>query len=137
MPEPRVMSVWPILHYADTEAALRYLRDALGFRETLVARDDRDQIVHVELRWPEGGAVVFGSTRHTDGVHAQLRPGSSACYVPTKDVDAVYQRARRAQATIIQTPHDTQFGSGVPTRAFTTQDPEGNLWTFGSYRGPD
>jgi uncharacterized glyoxalase superfamily protein PhnB len=135
MSERHVTSVWPILHYVDTEAALRYLRDALGFREALITRDDHDQIMHAELRWPEGGIVVFGSTRHTDGVHGQLKPGSGACYVTTDDVDAVYERARRADATIIQAPHDTQFGSGVPTRAFTTRDPEGNLWTFGTYTG--
>jgi uncharacterized glyoxalase superfamily protein PhnB len=27
--------------------------------------------------------------------------------------------------------HDTDYGS----HTFTTRDPEGNLWTFGTYRG--
>lgn len=31
--------------------------------------------------------------------------------------------------------HETMFGSGVATHAFTARDPEGNLWTFGTYRG--
>jgi uncharacterized glyoxalase superfamily protein PhnB len=92
-------------------------------------------VVHAELRWPEGGAVVLGATKHTGGVHAGMRPGTSASYVVTDDVEAVYRRAVAADADIVEPPHETQFGSGVPTRAFTARDPEGYLWTFGTYRG--
>ncbi|MQA92972.1 MAG: glyoxalase, partial [Gemmatimonas sp.] len=73
--------------------------------------------------------------KHGDGVHAQMRAGTSACYVVTDDVDAVYQRAVDANAEIVERPHETVFGSGVPTRAFTARDPEGNLWSFGTYHG--
>lgn len=131
-PEP---TVWPVLHYDDTAAALRFLADAFGFREALVTSDDQGEVVHAELRWPDGGAVVFGSTKHIDGVHGQMRAGASAAYVVAHDVDAIHQRALRASAEIVEPPHDTKFGSGVRTRAFTAQDPEGNLWTFGTYRG--
>jgi uncharacterized glyoxalase superfamily protein PhnB len=131
-PEP---TVWPVLHYDDTDRALRFLVEAFGFREALSARDADGDLVHVEVRWAAGGAVVFGSTKHTGGVHGALPPGASASYVVTDDVDAVYERARRAGAEVVQAPHETVFGSGVPTRAFTARDPEGNLWTFGTYRG--
>ncbi|WP_457134601.1 hypothetical protein [Mycobacteroides abscessus] len=47
-------SVWPILHYKDTETALRYLVDVLGFDEIVTGRDETGQLVHVELSWPEG-----------------------------------------------------------------------------------
>lgn len=132
MPEP---TVWPILHYDDTAAARRFLTEAFGFREALAVPDEYGGYVHVELRWPQGGAVVFGSTRHTGGVHGGIRPGTGASYVVADDVDAVYKRAVANDADIVESPHDTQFGSGVATRAFTARDPEGNLWTFGTYRG--
>jgi uncharacterized glyoxalase superfamily protein PhnB len=132
VPEP---TVWPVLHYDDTARALRFLVEAFGFRKALAVQDDQGEVVHAELRWPGGGAVVFGSTKHTESVHGGMKPGASASYVVADDVDAVYERAVAAKAEIVQQPHDTTFGSGVATRAFTARDPEGNLWTFGTYRG--
>jgi uncharacterized glyoxalase superfamily protein PhnB len=132
VPEP---TVWPVLHYDDTTAALRFLVDAFGFRAALVVPDGDGEVIHAEMRWPAGGAVVFGSTKHVDSVHGQMRAGTSASYVVTDDVDAVFERALGANAEIVEQPHETVFGSGVPTRAFTARDPEGNLWTFGTYRG--
>ncbi|ASU80357.1 glyoxalase [Actinopolyspora erythraea] len=137
MPDKPVSSVWPILHYDDTRAALRFLVDVLGFHEVLAVPDDEGDIVHAELRWPGGGALVFGSTKHTDGVHARMRAGSGAVYVATENVDAVHSRVRRARGDVVVAPHDTEFGSGTGSYAFTVRDPEGNLWTFGTYRGPE
>ncbi|HZZ48268.1 MAG TPA: VOC family protein [Pseudonocardia sp.] len=132
--DPRI-TVWPVLHYDDTENALNFLVTVLGFREAVVARDDRGQIVHAELRWPEGGTILFGSAEHTDSVHGRMRPGQGAMYVPTRDVDAVHDRARGAGADITGPPGTTRFGSGVEAYAFTLRDPEAFLWTFGTYTG--
>ncbi|GAU66951.1 hypothetical protein SSP35_04_00300 [Streptomyces sp. NBRC 110611] len=128
-------SVWPVLHYDDTGTALRFLVDVLGFVEVVAAPDEHGGIGHAELRWPGGGALVFGSTRHTDSVHGRMRAGTSAVYVVADDVDAVHQRVREAGGEILEPPHDTEFGSGARAYAFTVRDPEGNLWTFGTYRG--
>jgi uncharacterized glyoxalase superfamily protein PhnB len=128
-------TVWPVLHYDDTATALRFLVEAFGFRPALVVDDDVGEPIHAELRWLGGGAIVFGSTKHTDSVHGGMRAGTSASYVATDDVDAVFDRAAAANAEIVESPHETAFGSGVRTRAFTARDPEGNLWTFGTYRG--
>lgn len=127
--------MWPILHYDDTEAALRFLTTVVGFEAVLVARDDHGAIAHCELRWPEGGSVLFGSAAHSDSVHASMRPSSAAMYVPTADVDAIAGRARDAEADLVNEPADTTFGSGDTARAFTLRDHEGYLWTFGTYRG--
>ncbi len=126
-------SLWPIVHYDDTEAARGFLVDVLGFREAVVVRDDVDDTVHAELRWPGGGALLFGGTKHADGVHAGLR--AAALYVVTEDVDAVHDRAVRAGADVVEQPHATEFAAGGPTYACTLRDTEGNLWTFGTYRG--
>jgi uncharacterized glyoxalase superfamily protein PhnB len=128
-------TIWPVLHYDDTNAALDFLVEAFGFEAALAVRDEDGQVVHAEMRWPAGGALVFGSTRHTDSVHGEMSAGTSACYVVTDDPDAVFDRATAADAEVVERPHETAFGSGVPTRAFSARDPEGNLWTFGSYRG--
>jgi len=119
-------TVWPALQYDDAKSAIRLISDVFGFRETLTVPDDDGDIVHAELRGPDGGGVMLGSTKH-----CKLTPGPAGLYVVTDDVDAVYDRARAASLEITEDLHDTDYGS----HTFTARDPEGNLWTFGTYRG--
>lgn len=69
-----VSSAWPILHYDNTEAALRFLTNDVGFHQRLVVRNTAGHIAHVEMVWAAGGIVILGSTKHNAGVHAALRP---------------------------------------------------------------
>jgi len=115
---------------------MRFLVDVLGFEQVVAAPDEHGGIGHAELRWPGGGALVFGSTRHTDSVHGRMRAGTSAVYVVSDDVDAVYRRVADAGGEVLEAPHEARFGSGAAAYVCTVQDPEGNLWTFGTYRGP-
>lgn len=92
-------------------------------------------MVHAELTWPGGGALVIGGTKHTDGVHGGLRPGTSAIYLVTDDVDAIHERVREAGGAVPEPPHHARFGNGADSYTCTVRDPEGNLWTFGTYRG--
>ncbi|WP_433801671.1 VOC family protein [Actinomycetospora sp. CA-084318] len=126
-------SVWPVLHYDDTEGALRFLVDVVGFAESVVVRDDDGDVVHAELAWPGGGTVLLGGTKHVGGVHDGLRTG--ALYLVTDDVDAVYERLAAASAEVVAAPHETSFAAGGPTYACSARDTEGNLLTFATYRG--
>ena len=45
------------------------------------------------------------------------------------DPDALYERAKRAGARIEMEPTDQDYGS----RDFIARDPEGNIWSFGTY----
>jgi uncharacterized glyoxalase superfamily protein PhnB len=51
--------------------------------------------------------------------------------VVTDDPDAVHRRATDAGAEIIRELSETDYGS----REFALRDPEGNGWSFGTYRG--
>jgi uncharacterized glyoxalase superfamily protein PhnB len=51
--------------------------------------------------------------------------------VVTDDPDGLHDRALKAGATIVQELRETDYGS----RDFAARDPEGNLWSFGTYRG--
>jgi uncharacterized glyoxalase superfamily protein PhnB len=128
MAEP---TVWPALRYDDAPGALRFLTDVLGFREALVVPDDTGDIVHAELRWPEGGAVMLGSTKHCE--LAPLHSGANSIYVVSDRVDELHDRCRAAGADIVGELEDTDYGS----HTFTLRDAEGNLWTVGTYRGAD
>ena len=124
-------TVWPTLVYADAPAALRFLSEAFGFEEALVVPGDGEGVVaHAELRWPLGGGVMLGSVR-SDGLLGEQHAGVASVYVVTDEPDALFTRATAAGAEVVRELRDEDFGS----RSFTVKDPEGNLWSFGTYRG--
>jgi uncharacterized glyoxalase superfamily protein PhnB len=125
-PSPQV---WPTLRATDARALIRFLVDAFGFEETAVYGEG-DLVHHAQLSWPEGGGIMLGSDRD-DGSAWTLRPGTFGGYVVCADPDALYKRAVAAGAEVIQEMNDTDYGS----RGFAVRDPEGNLWSFGTYRG--
>jgi uncharacterized glyoxalase superfamily protein PhnB len=124
-------TIWPALTYADAPAAIRFLVEAFGFVETLVVPGEGGrEIVHAELRWPEGGGVMLGSTGD-DNEFSQRKPGTTSTYVVTDAPDALFDRATAAGAEVVRGLRNEDYGS----RGFTVRDPEGNLWSFGTYRG--
>jgi len=124
-PQPQV---WPSLRARDARALIRFLVDAFGFEETVVYADG-DVVHHAQLSWPEGGGIMLGSVR--PGAASATEPGAFGAYVVTGQPDALHARARAAGAEITAEPHDTDYGS----RDFAVRDPEGNRWSFGTYRG--
>lgn len=131
--QPNSPSVWPILSYRDARAASAFLVEAFGFEErALYARDDDPTVVeHAELRWPRGGGVMFGTAGKDDSPFGRRQPGNDSVYVVCDDPDALFARAIAAGAEIERGLVDEDYGS----RGFTVRDPEGNLWSFGTYTG--
>jgi uncharacterized glyoxalase superfamily protein PhnB len=134
-PDAPPPTVWPTLRARDARALIRFLVDAFGFEETAVHGDQPDGsgdvVVHAELSWPLGGGLMLGSARDEPGNPWTLTPGTAGCYVVTDDPDALHARAVAAGAEVVAELHDTDYGS----RDFAVRDPEGNLWSFGTYRG--
>ena len=120
--------VWPSLRARDARALITFLVDAFGFEETVVYADG-EMVHHAQLSWPEGGGIMLGSVREEQA--SATDPGAFGAYVVTDQPDALYERACRAGAQITAEPHDTDYGS----RDFAAKDPEGNRWSFGTYRG--
>jgi uncharacterized glyoxalase superfamily protein PhnB len=73
---------------------------------------------------------VLGSTGD-DNEFCQRKPGTASIYVVTDAPDALFDRATAAGAEVVRELRDEEYGS----RGFTVRDPEGNLWSFGTYRG--
>jgi uncharacterized glyoxalase superfamily protein PhnB len=123
--------VWPTLRARDARALIRFLVDAFGFEETVVYGDG-GRVDHAQLSWPLGGGIMLGSA-HEAGADDPwpLRPGTFGAYVVTDDPDALFARAKAAGAEITAELHETDYGS----RDFAARDPEGNRWSFGTYRG--
>lgn len=127
--QPPAPQVWPTLRARDARALIRFLVDAFGFQE-VVAYGEEDRVDHAQLAGPFGGGVMLGSHRDGDDPW-HLQPGTFGAYVVVDDVDGLCARAVAAGADILSDPADTDYGS----REFRAKDPEGNLWSFGTYRG--
>jgi uncharacterized glyoxalase superfamily protein PhnB len=124
---------WPCVIYRDAPAAIRFLADTFGFVSTSTIVDQNDETVvhHAELLWPEGGGVMLGSTGRPESPFSEMPTGAASIYVVTDQPDDVFKRASDAGAEIVRGHRDEDYGS----RGFTARDPEGNLWSFGTYRG--
>ena len=115
--------VWPSILARDARALIRFLVDAFGFEETVVYGEG-DRVDHAELAWPPGGGVMLGSSGGTES-------GRLHAYVVCDDPDALFKRAVAGGATAVKELYETDYGS----RDFVVDDPEGNRWYFGTYRG--
>jgi uncharacterized glyoxalase superfamily protein PhnB len=133
-PTTTATAVWPLVRYRDARAALGFLAEAFGFEVTAVHPPDPADgpVVHAVARWPLGGGVMISSDGSGDPLFAAHPPvGSQSVYVVTDDPDGLHARAAAAGAEIARELRDEDYGS----RDFTARDPEGNLWSFGTYAG--
>lgn len=124
----------PILRYRDPAAAIAWLTMALGFTRHFVA-EEAGRIAHAQMRLGDS-LVMLGPDQADDryGMHSPLAlNGTNQCvYVALEsDIDAAHDRALAAGAEIVTAPYDTPYGS----REFSCRDPEGHVWSIGSYAG--
>jgi len=122
--------VWHTVRARDARALIRFLVDVVGFEETVVYADG-DVVQHAQLDWPAGGGVMLGSVKDAADDPWPIPPGSAGAYVVADDIDGIFARAANAGAEIVEQPHRTDYGS----YDFALRDPEGNRWSFGTYRG--
>ena len=123
-----MQTIHPVLRYEDAHAAIDFLEAAFGGQRVQVHENDDGAVVHAELRLA-GEVVLISSTGAGNPVFDQ-GAGRSVVYVALDDVDALHQRALEAGADILMAPTDQDYGS----RDFAARDPEGNIWSFGTYR---
>ena len=121
-------TVWPAFQARDAHALIDFLVEVVGFEKTAVY-EDGDLVAHAQLDWPEGGGIMMGSYK-PEGEWSR-EPGTFGAYVVTDRVDELYEQVRSAGARITREVADQDYGN----REFSIADPEGNLWSFGPYRG--
>ena len=117
----------------DAPAAMQFLHDAFGFEERAryTRPDDETVVEHAELRWPAGGGIMLGSAGKDDTAFGRRPTGAGSVYIVCDDPDGLFARATAAGAEVVRGLVDEDYGS----RGFTVSDPEGNLWSFGTYAG--
>ncbi|MFN3936392.1 MAG: VOC family protein [Gemmobacter sp.] len=124
----------PCFRYRDPEAALGWLTEVVGF--TIRARHpETGPPDHAELSF--GSAMIMIGAVRDDAFGARVgAPGPGAgpqggkcLYVAVDDPDAIFARVRASGVAVEEEPTDRSYGS----REFLCRDPEGNLWSFGTY----
>jgi len=116
--------VIPALRYKDATAAIDFLERAFGFERKAVHEQD-GVVQHAELVHGRG-MVMVGTAGVGD---KQFETQHASIYVVVSDPDALHERARAAGAEITRGLQDMDYGS----RDFSATDPEGNVWSFGTY----
>jgi len=119
--------VFPALRYRDAAAAIEWLERVCGFERDMVVPGPDGTVAHAQLSHGSG-MVMLGSA--TDDSPWPQPPGGAGTYVVVDDPDAHHTRAVDAGAEIVMGLTEQDYGS----REYTARDPEGNLWSFGTYR---
>jgi uncharacterized glyoxalase superfamily protein PhnB len=128
-------TVIPGLRYRDALAAIDWLTRAFGFEKQAVHMGPDNTVMHAQLTFGNGmimlGSVDNGSEHSklmAQPDEINLRETQSP-YLIVKDADAIYASAKAAGATIVMDIRDMDYGG----RAFTCRDPEGHIWSIGTY----
>ena len=126
-------TIWPTLIYDDARAAIDFLERAFGFETKLVVPNEADDSVveHCQMAGPDGGGIMLGTANRPGNKFSQRPTGVTSVYVVTAEPDALYDRAVAAGAEVFHELEDQDYGS----RDFSIKDPEGNIWSFGTYAG--
>ncbi|HEX2188001.1 MAG TPA: VOC family protein [Longimicrobiaceae bacterium] len=122
----------PFLRYRDARAAVRWLRDAFGFEEKAVFEGPDGDVVHAELRLGDGVMMLGPAKEDALGMRTPREVGAvtGGIYAFVEDVEAHHRRAVAAGAEVVNDLREMEYGS----REYSCRDPEGNLWSFGTYR---
>ncbi len=129
-------TVIPCLRYQDAPKAIDWLCRAFGFEKQLVVPNDDGTIAHAQLTHGRGMIMLGSAGRHGGGFDQLVKTpaqvggtGTQSSYVVVDDADAHLARARAAGAEIVLDIQDADYGG----RGYTCRDPEGHVWSFGSY----
>ncbi|MEV5962474.1 VOC family protein [Kribbella sp. NPDC051952] len=132
--EQTVIGVWPTLVYRDGQAALKFLTEGLGFALVVSYPGPTEgSIAHSQLTWAAGGGVMVSSTdaKTEPDEFSPIADATQSVYLVHDDPDSLIGRAVGAGAVVVRGLKDEDYGS----RGFTVRDPEGNLWSVGTYAG--
>jgi uncharacterized glyoxalase superfamily protein PhnB len=124
-------ALYPFLRYRDAVAAIEWLVEAFGFQKGMIVPGREGGIAHAELSLGRGVIMLGDACDDVLGMKTPRELGAvnQGIYVCVPDPDAHYARALSAGAEIVIPLRDMDYGS----REYAARDPEGNLWSFGSY----
>ena len=124
----------PTMRYKDAPAAIEWLCNAFGFEKYLVVAGENETIAHAQLYFGNG-MIMLGSENDNEYGKFVKTPkdltgiNTQTPYIIVKEIDEHYSRAIAAGARIVLDIKDQDYAG----RGYSCQDPEGYIWSFGSY----
>ncbi len=122
------------MRYRNASAAVEWLCNVLGFERHAVYAGADGSIQHAELTLG-GGMIMLGSIRDNEFGRHMKQPDeiggaeTRSEYLIVSDADEVYRKVQAAGAQIVIDIKDEGYGG----RGFTCRDPEGRIWSVGTY----
>ena len=122
------------LRYRDAPAAIDWLERVLGFEKHLVVSDGDNGVTHAQLTLGNG-MIMLSSVSDTPFNKLMKQPDeiggaeTQSCYLFVPDADAVHERVLAAGVRVAIAIKDEDYGG----RGLSCHDPEGHLWSVGSY----
>lgn len=129
-------TVIPALRYKDAVAMIEWLCEALGFEKKAVYMGPNGTVAHAELVLGGSGMVMLGSVDNgSEAAALTVQPDevggreTQSPYLVVGDCDAAYARAKAAGAAMVMELEEKSYGG----KGFACRDPEGHMWSVGSY----
>jgi uncharacterized glyoxalase superfamily protein PhnB len=136
MNQNRGSTVIPSLRYRNAIAAMDWLVAALGFKkQAAYLGADNVTVMHAQLTLGSGMIMLGSVDNASEYGKLMVQPDevglrvTQGVYLVVPDADAVHALAKAAGAEMILDIRDMDYGG----RGFTCRDPEGHLWSIGSY----
>jgi PhnB protein len=126
----KISEVYPYLRVHDAAAAIRFYESAFGACELFRLQEPGGRIGHAEVRI--GPATVMLSDEYPEhGIKGPRALGgtSFSLHLHVDDVDAAFQRAVQASATVVRPLANQFYGE----RSGTVRDPFGHEWLLGGH----
>ncbi|MFS2006807.1 VOC family protein [Duganella sp. CT11-25] len=134
IPKQTLCNVIPCIRYRDAPAAIEWLCDTFGFETQLVVPNEDGSIAHAQLSFGNG-MIMLGSAFDTEYGRLLKQPSeigdfvTQSSYLVVNNADLVYGRVLEAGGKILLDIKDEDYGG----RGFTCRDPEGHVWSIGTY----
>jgi uncharacterized glyoxalase superfamily protein PhnB len=126
------MTIYAAIRYQDPDKAVSWLCTAFGFTEQSVSRTPEGEFQHGELRLGDSVVMISGPREAgwLGGAAADPLASPVSLYAAVDDPKSHFEKAKAAGATIVLELQHMDYGSDE----YSARDPEGNLWSFGTYK---
>lgn len=127
-------TMFPALQYNDAIAAIEWLCLVLGFEKKLVVPGVNNTVIHAQLKLGAGLIMLGNSSDDAYGKHIKTPMelngvNTQSPFIYIEEIEAHYQEAVAQGAEILIPLREEEYGG----KYYLCKDPEGYLWSIGSY----
>jgi uncharacterized glyoxalase superfamily protein PhnB len=128
-------TIIPSMRYRNAKTMIDWLCRAFGFTKNAVYLGPDDVVMHAQLTFGNG-MIMLGSVDNNSPASKHYKQPdeiggaeTQSVYLIVSDIDALYASAKSAGAKIVMELEAKDYGG----KGFSCADPEGHLWSFGTY----